>query len=594
VAVPEGLLSLPLYRSLLVLAMSVIVSLSIAAAVVIWAGHIVAQPVAALARALGDGRPPKMPPHGVREADEAGEALSEAHEQTTRREGELIESEERYRRVFEHSPLGILILTAESKVRSANPAMSALLGYSAEELIGKDVAMFTHPEDRTKHAFEDLTARGWRVLEKRFLKKDGTTVWLRLNVGLYESPDGTLQFIDMVEDITLRALAEEARDEAEERLRHAQKIEAIGQLTGGIAHDFNNLLLAISLSLEGLQAELAGERSAELLHEASDATAAAQNLTSQLLAFGRRQSLNPTSFDVGDAINAAVRILRRTLTARIEITVRTDGGRWPVLADRNQFKTALINLAINARDAMPGGGTIEFAADNIVLDQAYCAENPSVQPGEYVMIAVSDTGSGMSSEIAERAFEPFFTTKAIGEGTGLGLSQVHGYAKQSGGHVKIYSELGYGTTLKLFLPRSVDDVEPRRSAPLGRIISRGTGTILLVEDTRVVRTAVKRVLTDHGFDVIDVGTGQDAMSILEGSQPVDILFTDMILPGPIGGAELSSAAARLRPGLRILLTSGFTTANLPGLAAEREGIEIISKPYAAEVLLERIYRILAA
>ena len=273
------------------------------------------------------------------------------------------------------------------------------------------------------------------------------------------------------------------------------------------------------------------------------------------------------------------------------MALRSAADIWPAFADRHQFEAALFNLAVNARDAMPTGGRLEFEADNITLDDAYCAENPDVQPGQYIMIALSDTGEGMSPEVLERAFEPFFTTKPTGEGTGLGLSQVYGFVKQSGGHVKIYSEPGHGTTVRLFLPRAADDPNIQYTDAIAPIL-RGRGTILLVEDTASVRNAVKRILRDHGFAVIHVGTGQEALAILKSTQSLDLLFTDMVLPGMVSGADLADEAAKLRPGLRVLLTSGFTASNLASLTATRDGVSMISKPYPMQELLERIHTLL--
>jgi len=593
VAAPKHVISSPWRQSMLLLAVGAVGSLLIAGAAALVAARTIAPPVLGLARAaraLGAGQMPPTPPSGLREADEVGAALRDAFVEIDKREADLVRSEERYRRIFELSPLGIMLATEERRVISANPALYRLLGYEAGELIGQDIAIFTHPDDRTTRAFNDTTEPGRRTVEKRFVHKDGAIIHVRLNVELYRLPEGPPQFLILVEDVTSRTVAERARDKAEERLRHVEKIEALGRLTGGIAHDFNNLLLAISLNLEGLDGELDGS-SAERLGEAVHAATLARTLTGQLLAFSRSQSLDPASIDVADTLNAAARMLRRALPPSIEVSVRCHRDLWPVFADRHQFETALLNLALNARDAMQAGGKLMFEAENTVLDEIYRAENPDVQPGEYVMIAVSDTGEGMSAEVLERAFEPFFSTKPTGEGTGLGLSQVHGFVRQSGGHVKIYSEPGRGTTVKLFLGRGSNAAEmrpPERGAP----VLAGSGTILLVEDTAAVRNAVRRVLRDHGFAVIDVDTGQEALAILRSAQPLDLLFTDMVLPGPIGGAELAAAAAQLRPGLRVLLTSGFTATKVANLTARRDGVDMISKPYAMQALLERINALL--
>ncbi len=510
----------------------------------------------------------------------------------------LRESEARFRRIFEGSPLGIMLTSNRREILQVNPAVCRMVDYRADELVGQHVDMITHPDDRTKHAFPDgeLTGSGgWRNVEKRFVARSGRAIDVRINVELFEPLDGeAVRFLNIVEDVTARKEAEDARERAEEKLLQSQKMEAIGQLTGGIAHDFNNLLLAISLSLEALERKSGAASAPTVLAEAKDATEQARNLISQLLAFGRRQALNPVGFDVNKSVLATIRLLQRSLQANIAIKTELRPDLWYAFADRHQLGTALLNLAINARDAMPSGGNLTIESENVRLDSDYVTQNPDVEIGDYVMIAVSDTGIGMSIEQIGRAVEPFFTTKAVGEGTGLGLSQVYGFINQSGGHVSIYSELGRGTTVKLYLPRSHmhDVVEP--PTELRAVAPRGDETILVVEDAVLVRNAVTRLLGNLGYQIIDVGTAKQAIAVLDSPQPVDLLFTDLVLPGGMGGDELAATAQRLRPGIRTLFTSGYRQGSLPQLLGEVTNAALITKPYAAESLAAKLREILGS
>jgi CheY-like chemotaxis protein len=376
----------------------------------------------------------------------------------------------------------------------------------------------------------------------------------------------------------------------EERLRHAQKMDALGQITGGIAHDFNNLLLAINFNLESLAEEVPPTPSiAPLFEGARQAIEQAHGLIAHLLAFARRQPLSPTSFDVNQTLRATQPMLRRALRAGIEIEIRPGRNVGLVLADRNQFETALLNLALNGRDAMPEGGRLIIGTADVTLDAAYAALHPGVAPGRYVLVAVSDTGAGMTPEVAERAFDPFFTTKTGADRNGLGLSQVYGYAKQSGGHARIDSEPGHGTTVQLLLPRFGDapPVVLRTAAPRR---ARGE-TILIVEDAPLVRNAVAKMVADLGYRPIVAGGGDEALPVLEGDGPIDLLFTDMVLPG-LCGEELARAARRLRPGLGVLYTSGYTEMQLSSSAAEGGRFGFIAKPYTKAELAGQLRAVL--
>jgi len=373
---------------------------------------------------------------------------------------------------------------------------------------------------------------------------------------------------------------------SEDRLRHAQKMDALGQITGGIAHDFNNLLLAINLNLESLAEEVPSTATtARLFDGTRQAIEQAHGLIGHLLAFARRQPLSPTSVDINQSILETRPMLRRAMPPDIEIETRLGRTVGLVLADRNQFETALLNLALNGRDAMPNGGRLTIGTADITLDAAYTALHPGMTPGRYVLIAISDTGAGMAPDIAERAFEPFFTTKSGVDHSGLGLSQVYGYAKQSGGYARIDSEPGQGTTVQIFLPH-FGDTEPAARQTM-QAADQGRGeTVLLVEDASLVRIALARMLTDLGYSPITASNGDEALVLLESEMPIDLLLTDMMLPGGLNGAELAAAARRRRADINILSMSGC--ASDPLAEAEGGGTAFIAKPFSRAQLASRL------
>ncbi|MBV8776476.1 MAG: response regulator [Alphaproteobacteria bacterium] len=379
----------------------------------------------------------------------------------------------------------------------------------------------------------------------------------------------------------------------EERLRHAQKMDALGQITGGIAHDFNNLLLAINFNLESLAEEVPpGPSTCSLFDGARQAIDQAHSLIGHLLTFARRQPLSPTTFDVNQAVRATQLMMRRAVPATIEIETRLGRNCGLLLADRNQFETALINLALNARDAMPEGGRLTIGSADVTFDAAYAALHPGVAAGRYVLVAVSDTGQGMTADVVERVFDPFFTTKSGTEHSGLGLSQVYGFARQSGGQARVDSEPGCGTTVQLFLPRFGDTPPIVRQTPP---LARGNGeTVLVVEDAPLVRTAVAKMVADLGYRPIAAESAEAALPILEDNGRIDLLFTDMVLPGGLCGEELAGLARRRRPGLAVLYTSGYTEMRLPaGFDADcRAGF--VGKPYNKAELAAQLRALLDA
>ncbi len=406
--------------------------------------------------------------------------------------------------------------------------------------------------------------------------------WKGRELDIYKAPVATGGFLIGVEDNT-------ARKQAEAIGRQAQKMEAVGHLTGGVAHDFNNLLQIISANLDLAVAGddvAANPRLAQRLQNAIGAVTRGSRLTAQLLAFARRQALDPRSLDLGRVIRDMTDLLRRALGERIAVETVIAGGLWNTLVDPTQVENTILNLAINARDAMPDGGKLTLEVANAYLDDAYAAGHEEVTPGQYVMLAVSDTGTGMAPEVLTRVFEPFFTTKPEGKGTGLGLAQAYGFVKQSGGHIKIYTEMGHGTTIKLYLPRTRrerDDIASHQGAP----VKGGNEHVLVVEDDEGVRAAVVDMLTDLGYRVSRAENAQSALAFLETARP-DLIFTDVVMPGPIHTREFTRRAAERYPGIKVLYTSGYTQNAIVHNGKLDDDAFLLSKPYRKEELARKL------
>ncbi len=379
------------------------------------------------------------------------------------------------------------------------------------------------------------------------------------------------------------------------RLLQSQRLEAVGQLTGGVAHDFNNLLTVVLGNADLLAAaDLRDDQRRQALDMLIGAAERGAVLTRQLLAFARKQPLAPSEVDVNQLVAGIDPMLRRTLGEHIEIEMVRGAGLWPAMVDPTQLESALLNLCLNARDAMPGGGRLTLETANAALDQRYADQHADVVPGQYTMVAVSDTGSGIEPAHLERVFEPFFTTKEKGKGTGLGLAMVYGFVKQSGGHVGIYSELGHGTTVKLYLPRAVGPRAEPAPPAVAAELRGGAETVLVVEDDEPVRLLAGFELRAMGYRVIEAASGAEAMRLLEQGEVVDLLFTDIVMPGGMSGRELADAAWRLRPGLRVLFTSGYTENAIVHHGRLDAGLQLLPKPYrradlarAVRVALER-------
>lgn len=381
----------------------------------------------------------------------------------------------------------------------------------------------------------------------------------------------------------------------EEALRQAQKMEAVGQLTGGVAHDFNNILQVIVGNLEVIRRLVPADagRIQRSVEQALNGARQASSLTQRLLAFSRRQPLDPKPIDVNSLVNGLSELLNRSLGETISVETVRGAGLWKVEADPNALESAMLNLAVNARDAMPQGGKLTIETMNAYIDEVYSTSHAEVVAGQYVLVSVSDTGVGMDPDTARRAFEPFFTTKPVGQGTGLGLSQVYGFVKQSGGHVKIYSEVGQGTTVKIYLPRLEHSNEPPEEQPSAPV-PEGTPeeTILVVEDDASVRTYSVDALRDLGYRVIEARDGPSALRLLETQTPVDLLFTDVILPGGMTGAQVAARAREMRPGLKVLFTTGYARNAIFHHGRLDKGVQLITKPFSFEELAAKVRDVL--
>ena len=450
-----------------------------------------------------------------------------------------------------------------------------------------------HPRDadRVLESLENVVNKGtdkWTE-EYRFARSDGSYAQVIDNGYIVKNDRGeTVRMVGSMLDVT------EVR-ELEEKLKQAQRLESVGHLTGGIAHDFNNLLTVIQGSAELLEEQYADDESAtNLTGMIRNAAGRGAELTSRLLAFARKQTLEPNAVDVNRLIADLEAMLRRTLGENIELEIIRSAGLWPAMVDAAQLENALLNLLLNARDAMPQGGRLTIEAANTALDDAYSARSVDVTPGQYVMVAVTDTGTGMDRTTLDRAFEPFFTTKPKERGTGLGLSMVWGFAKQSNGHVRIYSEPGQGTTVRLYLPRTHSTVAATEQSDVESrpAIATGSERILLVEDNDLVRTHMESSLRKLGYRVESVSNGPEAVKLLEGDSEFDLLFTDVVMPGGMNGREVADRAKELRPNLPVLYASGYTENAIVNQGRLDRGVHLLQKPFRLEEMAAQIRKVL--
>jgi PAS domain S-box-containing protein len=493
-------------------------------------------------------------------------------------------------RIFDTSLDLILVVDGHGNFLRVSPSSLTILGYRPEEMVGQSGTKFVFSDDLDSTRAEmRLARRGGlsRTFESRYVHRDGHPVSIAWT-GIWSESDRQYFFIGR--DITERMALES-------QLRQAQKMEAVGQLTGGVAHDFNNILTVIIGMTELLSDVLGGDQKLGPIVQAIDEAASrGAQLTQRMLAFARKQPLQARNIDLNEIIGRAAVMLRRTIGEDVAVKLALAEGLWPALADPAQIEDVILNLAVNARDAMPNGGQLVIETSNIYLDEQYAAQNLEVAAGDYVSVVVTDSGTGMPPEVVERVFEPFFTTKEVGRGTGLGLSMVYGFVKQSRGHVKIYSEVGHGTSIKLYLPRATATVEERVEGPAARLTANpgGDEMILVVEDSATVRQVTVGILRGLGYRVQEAEDGHAALAILKEAGEIDLLFTDLIMPNGIDGQELLRRARALRPGLKALFTSGYSEQFLKGRGPGEAGVPLLNKPYRTRSLAEAVRGVLDA
>ncbi len=489
---------------------------------------------------------------------------------------------------------GVTMIDAQGFILMFNPACERLFGYQAGEVLGQNVKMLMPAPYQQNHDsyIENYHRTGHRKIigigrEVVGQRKDGTTFPMELSIGEAKQ-DGQVMFVGIVHDLT-------ERKRTEAQLAQAQKMETVGQLSGGIAHDFNNLLTVIignvDLLIEKVEDTPELKQLCETVLNAGERGA---ELTQRLLAFSRRQTLQPTVIDCNQLVEQMQVMLRRTLSEDIDIRFTVDSNLAKAFADPSQLESAILNLSLNARDAMPQGGHLTITVNNASLEKTSYQVPPDIKPGDYVMISVTDDGEGMAPEIREHVFEPFFTTKEVGKGTGLGLSMVYGFVRQSNGYVAIYSEIGLGTTVRIYLPAAISaqtvERSPRPAIDLAAL--RGSETILLVEDDPFVRSHGVSSLESLGYHVITAANGREALVKLHQNPSIHILFSDVVMPGGLNGRELAEQAQKHKPTLKILLTSGYPMETLAERNLHNPKMPVLNKPYRKIDLGRRIREVL--
>ncbi len=520
-------------------------------------------------------------------------------------ETELRESEEHYRNTFTNAPFGVFHSTVKGRLVRANPAYARMMGYdSPQEMIEAvnrgSVAevLYAEPERREALLGELLRSGGWQEFPNRYRRKDGRIISAILTFRLYPHPGADEAELEgFVEDVTDRERAEEERKKLQEQLLQAQKMEAVGRLAGGIAHDFNNILTAIygycELGLENAPRREGPPRTFFL--QIRDSATRAASLTSQLLSFSRRRILQLRTVNLADLVADMIDMLTRLLGEDIDVHAHRPTQLWSVRADPGQIEQVILNLAVNSRDAMPDGGVLTIETANVSLDEGYVRVHPQLKAGDYVVLAVSDTGHGMDAATLDRIYEPFFTTKEVGKGTGLGLATVYGIVKQSGGSIYCYSEVGNGTTFKIYLPRAEAATEnAAHAAPPLAAPGVPNATVLFVDDDEAVRTIAVAILRSAGYAVIAARDGKEALAALSSmSAPLDLLITDVVMPG-MNGVEVARAAAQSFVRSRVLFISGYTEDAIVHHGILQEGIELLQKPFTATDLLQKVRTVLEA
>ncbi|MGU3494203.1 ATP-binding protein [Xanthobacteraceae bacterium A53D] len=478
---------------------------------------------------------------------------------------------------------------------AVSPAWTQLLGWSENELLTRGYATFMHPEDTapTLDAIAGMAERGEPTrFQNRIATRGGA--WKPIEWTVAPEPDG-VNFVAVGRDLTETRAREVELETAREALRQSQKMEAVGQLTGGIAHDFNNMLTGVIGGLTLIQRDIAAgrlDRVDRFIEATSESAQRAAGLVARLLAFGRRQSLDLKDVEVNALIQGMKSLFQNTLGEQVVVEFHHAPDLWIAKTDANQLESALLNLCINARDAMPDGGKLIVETTNMQLDELYVRDYAELAPGDYVTLSVTDTGVGMSAATIEKVFEPFFTTKPVGQGTGLGLSMIYGFVRQSGGHVRIYSEEGLGTTVKLFVPRFTGEPEARTDCVAS--IPRGAGeTVMVIEDDAAVRMIVTEVLAELGYEAIETIDAEQAIPILQSNQRIDLLVTDVGLPG-LNGRQIAEIARQSRPDLKVLFVTGYAEKAAVRAGFLDEGMEMLTKPFAVDALATKLREVLAS
>jgi PAS domain S-box-containing protein len=523
---------------------------------------------------------------------------------TERREAQeaLKRSEQQFRLLVQGvTDYALYMLDPMGRVSSWNAGAQRFKGYAAEEILGRHFSLFyTEAEQKAGVPAKALRAaeeegrweaEGWRV------RKDGSQFWAHVIIDPIRNETGELiGFAKITRDVTERKDAERRLQETQRALFQSQKMEAVGQLTGGVAHDFNNLLTVIIGGLDTIARSKLTDtvRINRALDMARHAAERAASLTSRLLAFSRQQPLQPTPTDLNTLVQQMTDLLHRTLGEQVELEGVLSPRLWTVEVDPAQLESAILNLAVNARDAMPNGGKLTIETANTYLDEEYAKKDAEVTPGQYVMVAVSDTGSGIPKGNLARVFEPFFTTKELGRGTGLGLSMVYGFVKQSAGHVTIYSEEGQGTSVKLYFPRYTGDAPPDREAAEAERPPASEGeVVLVVEDNPDVRANSVMILKELGYQVVEAANAGAALAVLASDQRVDLMFTDVVLPDR-SGRLVADEAGKLRPGLKVLFTTGYSRNAIVHHGRLDPGVDLLPKPFSFDQLAARVRDVLDA
>ena len=513
-----------------------------------------------------------------------------------------LESERRFRLLVQGvTDYAIYLLDPDGHVTNWNAGAARIKGYSEQEILGEHFSRFYTPEDidirLPWNALENARREGRYEAEGWRQRKDGSRFWASVVIDAIHDETGVLiGFAKITRDLTERREAQLELERSREQLFQSQKMEAIGQLTGGLAHDFNNLLTGISGSLELLRARIAQGRMRDLdryITSAQSATSRAGALTHRLLAFARRQTLDTRSVDVNRLIAGMEDMLRRTVGPAIQLETALSASLWPTRCDPNQLETAILNLCINARDAMPDGGRVTVETQNSWVDERGAKER-DLQSGQYVAICITDTGTGMTPEVLSRAFDPFYTTKPLGQGTGLGLSMVYGFARQSNGQVRLYSEVGSGTTVRLYLPRHFGEAEAEDEPPQFEAMPvAGSGeTVLIVDDEPTVRMLVTEVLEELGYAAIEAADSLSGMKVLNSDVRIDLLITDVGLPGGLNGRQMADAAREKRPALKVLFITGYAENAAISNGHLHPGMHVMTKPFAMDQLALRIKSIM--